>query len=520
MKANDSSDNNSSPLVRNVQKSRFDMTQPPPRHTYLSSSAMTCDLATIRLLIERRASLRSDSDGCDITALMIAAGQGSTEIVKLLLDSGAPVDTTSRAGWTALHYAATSGNDHTVRILCERGASVDCRDFEGRTPLSVATDYMPPGESYRPLQTLLGAHADIDVRDDEGLTPLHKILRKDHINTVALEDFVKAGANTRLITNDATSILKLCMIVPTPGAVLMAIGRGLNYGTTFLEIMCDRLNHVREAYEDVNDREHMLVYLSAQGGYEDVAFLVSLGCDVQVIDSDGSTALHSAVEDDDFVAIEALVRAGASLDVYIGDEASAPLAADSTTNDASDTMRSPSGNNVASEAQGSGANTSNVTRIDSPRDMIGLVPANHTMATEPQQRALMENKAISPAETSSTNRTESPDVSAPQLAVSLVADSLIAESLFAESLVAESMIAESLAAQSLYEESSATQSSAESDLPQQSQRPRNRQSLRPTPSVPREGMAGSTVREARPSPTRGWTRPARRDRQKRFFGGS
>jgi ankyrin repeat protein len=100
--------NNSSPHVRSVQERRFDITLPSARHTYLSSSAMTCDLATVRLLIARRASLQSDAEwwNWNITALMIAAGQGSTEIVRLLLDSGALVDTSSHEGWTALHYAA------------------------------------------------------------------------------------------------------------------------------------------------------------------------------------------------------------------------------------------------------------------------------------------------------------------------------------------------------------------------------------------------------------------------------
>jgi ankyrin repeat protein len=134
--------------------------------------------------------------------------------------------------------------------------------------------------SFGPQQTLLSAHADIDACDYKGLTPLHKILREDPVNTAALEAFVKAGANTRLMTNDATSILKLLMSIPTPDPALMAIVRGPNDSITFLEIMCDRLNHVRGAYEDLNDHEHMLVYLSTQAGYEDVAFLLSLGCDV------------------------------------------------------------------------------------------------------------------------------------------------------------------------------------------------------------------------------------------------
>lgn len=478
LKAEDST-NNSSPHIRHVQKSRFDMTLPPPRHTYLSSSAMTCDLAAVRLLVERRVSLQSDADGCDITALMIAAGQGSSEIVRLLLDSGALVDTSSRARWTALHYAAASGNDHTVRILCERGASADCRDFEGRTPLLVAPDYMLLGESYRPLHTLLSAHADIDACDGKGLTPLHKILRKDPINTVALEEFVKAGANARLMMHDATSVLKLLISIPEPGPALAAIGRGQNYGITFLEIMCDRLNHVREAYADLHDREHMLVYLSAQAGYEDVAFLISLGCDIQVIDSDGSTALQSAVEDDDIVAIEALVLAGACLDVYTGDEVSTPLAAEGTTRD------------------GAGA------------------------AKTPSRTALPQNvTAAHLAEASNTNGPRTPDSTNTLLSNSLLADSFVAESLFAESLVAESMIAESLAAQSLYAESLATQSSTESDALQQSQRPRVRQASRTTSSAPREGIVNSSNSEARVSRTIGWTRPARKDRQKRSVGGS
>jgi len=487
---------NSSPQVRSVQKSRFDMTLPPPRHAYLSSSAMTCDLATVRLLVARRVSLQSDADECDITALMIAAGQGSSEIVRLLLDSGASVDKSSRARWTALHYAAASGNDLTVRMLCERGASVECRDFEGRTPFLVAADYMPPGETYRPLGTLLRANADINACDNEGSTPLHRLLRKDPIKTIALEQFIKAGANTRLMTHNATSVLELCISIPAPEPALMAIGRGLNHGTTFMEIMCDRVNHVRDAYEDLNDREHMLVYLSAQAGYEHVAFLLSLGCDVEVIDSDGSTALHSAVADEDFVAIEALVEAGASLDAYTGDEGSVPVAAHFTGDDEAEALRTPSGNGGGSRAQGLGVNTSTVSRAESPR-----------AATEPHELAGASNTNDSTTATSSD----------PFLADSLIADSLVAESLFAESLVAESMIAESLAAQSLFEDSLTTQSATASDPPP---RPRIRQPLRTNSSIPREGMTDSSDREARRSRTVGWARPARRDKQKRLFGGS
>lgn len=333
--------------------------------------------------------------------------------------------------------------------------------------------------------------------DGKGLTPLHKILLKDHINTAALEDFVQAGANTRLIIPDGTSVLKLCMSIPTPGTALMVIGRGLNYSTTFMEIMCDRLNNVRGACQDSNDREHMLVYLSAQAGYKDVAFLVSLGCNVQVLDSDGYTALQSAVDDDDIVAIEALVLAGATLDAYTADEAPTPVAADNTANDGDEAVRASS-------------------RIEPPRNVTA---AASTSLSEPQRSASGENDAFRLAEPSNTNEPRTSTSPYPLLADPLLADSLVAESLFAESHVAESMIAESLPAHSLFEESLATPSSTEPSLPQQRHRPRIRQSPRTTSSVSHEGSSSSGP-EARPSPTRGWTRPARRDRQKRVIGGS
>jgi hypothetical protein len=359
---------------------------------------------------------------------------------------------------------------------------------------------MPPGESYRPLQTLLRANADVDACDDEGLTPLHKILRKEPLNTVALEQFVRAGANTRLMMHDATGVLKLLMSTTEPRPVLTAIGRGLNHGITFLEIVCDRLNHVRDAYEDLNDREHMLIYLSAQAGYEDVAFLLSLGCDVQVVDSNGFTALHSAVEDDDLVAIEALVLAGASLDAHTGDEASEPLDTEVTANDEAEIVRTSS-------------------RTESPRSATPAASTNLTAATEPQQCAATEIGGAHLAGGSDTNESRTPFPSDSLFADSIIADSFVAESLFAESLVAESMIAESLAAQSFYAESLATPSTTESNPPHQPRRPRTRQPPRTTSSAPPEAT-GSSDREVRPSPTRGWTRPARREKKNRLFGGS
>ena len=75
------------------------------------------------------------------------AGNDNSEGVRLLLESGVPVDapfTDSDGYWdiakdsTALHVAAWRGSHATVKLLIERGAAVNARDGKNRTPLALA----------------------------------------------------------------------------------------------------------------------------------------------------------------------------------------------------------------------------------------------------------------------------------------------------------------------------------------------------------------------------------------------
>lgn len=59
------------------------------------------------------------------TALMRAARNGKLDAIKVLVDSGATVDTRSRDGWTALLFACQSGNLETVKALV--GAKADLK---------------------------------------------------------------------------------------------------------------------------------------------------------------------------------------------------------------------------------------------------------------------------------------------------------------------------------------------------------------------------------------------------------
>ena len=61
----------------------------------------------------------------DLTALIIAAENGYTEIVKCLLDKGAEPNLKTKFNYTALMLAASHGHTEIVKILVDNDAYLD-----------------------------------------------------------------------------------------------------------------------------------------------------------------------------------------------------------------------------------------------------------------------------------------------------------------------------------------------------------------------------------------------------------
>jgi ankyrin repeat protein len=77
------------------------------------------------------------------TALIAAAHLGHAEVVRRLIEAGAPLDHVNSLGWTALIEAVVLGDggpDHqeVVRLLLEAGADRSIADRDGVTPLAHA----------------------------------------------------------------------------------------------------------------------------------------------------------------------------------------------------------------------------------------------------------------------------------------------------------------------------------------------------------------------------------------------
>lgn len=77
------------------------------------------------------------------TPLHIAAWQGHTAMVELLLRHGADVNATDREQRTPLQSAAWQGHENVVWLLLKAGARSDQPCAQGATPLSIGNSPVP-----------------------------------------------------------------------------------------------------------------------------------------------------------------------------------------------------------------------------------------------------------------------------------------------------------------------------------------------------------------------------------------
>ncbi len=130
------------------------------------------------------------------TALMYAAQYGFKDSVKILLDSGADINTQTNEGnledfcWndicvisgerTALMYAVQEGHLDIARYLVERGANIDLKDTKGMTVYDYLSGKAPYLGNYKRHITIF----------DENHTPPETYENKN-VSSQQAEDFVK-----------------------------------------------------------------------------------------------------------------------------------------------------------------------------------------------------------------------------------------------------------------------------------------------------------------------------------------
>lgn len=94
---------------------------------------------TAQILIRRGADVAACSQNAmRVTPLHSAAAAHCGEMVRLLVENGAPANAQQQGGWTALHAAADSGDSEMVKTLVEHGADPLIRNNDGKSPADIA----------------------------------------------------------------------------------------------------------------------------------------------------------------------------------------------------------------------------------------------------------------------------------------------------------------------------------------------------------------------------------------------
>ena len=258
----------------------------------LASEGNTDRLANVILNHGVSVDTRDAENGA--TLLHLAAANGHTETVLLLLRLGACTSVVIGGLGTPLHQAAWGGHVSTVKAMFEAGCLVDVVDSNGWLVLHAAA----AGGNAEVIRVVLSTGCDMNAAANDSRTPLHVAARKG--NTEAALELIRHGAEKAIVAGARGT--------PFHEA---AVGGHVSTVKAMLEAGCP---------VDVLDSDGWLVLhaAAAGGNAEVVREVLSTGCDMNAADNDGWTPLHmAAVEGNTEAALE-LIRHGAEKAIVAG----------------------------------------------------------------------------------------------------------------------------------------------------------------------------------------------------------
>ncbi|KAM0189017.1 hypothetical protein ACHAPI_010283 [Fusarium lateritium] len=240
---------------------------------------------TIELLLRYGASANATGEEYG-NALTAAAYDGTIDIIKMLLDAGADIN--SPDGW-ALQHAAGEGHVDVVNLLLERGANVNACSSHSNMPQGTALQAAVESGQSDIVDILLEHGADPNLGGGEFTHPIIAAASKGE--ETIFKRLLDAKVDVTVVGGEymSTPLTYAAIYLPTDSIRLI------------LDASAD-INHVD------NEGDTALIVTAGLGDHETVRLLLDYGADVLVQNNEGLNAMRKALAADRPVCVKMLVE--------------------------------------------------------------------------------------------------------------------------------------------------------------------------------------------------------------------
>ena len=191
------------------------------------------------------------------TPMMWAAKKGFIDIVKLLGNAGARVNTTNKDNWTALCFAASNNRPQVAEYLLKLNAKVDFAcGKNAETPLLLSA---ANGANPTMIRIFVNHTANVNATDADQETPLMKVASTKQIDSA--RTLIKAGAKVNANTEKGMSpAMKAVFAVNLPMVKFL-----IENGGEANAIMSDGVFVYALDVAQANSSDKMVQYLKSKG---------------------------------------------------------------------------------------------------------------------------------------------------------------------------------------------------------------------------------------------------------------
>ena len=201
-------------------------------------------LPTVRMLLSRGIDRRSPLRDQEWTPLSSGSGNGHLDIVRALVDTGdynldAPA---GPSGMSPLHFAVLDQDQEMLSLLLDQGAAIETESKKGFTPLSIACS-LAGTEATAIVRFLLEKGADCFTKSSDGVSCLHMAARWALPATI--EVLLDRGIDVDVKGPDGSRPLQAAIQAESLENVRTLITRVLTFISLMTMAMQPYMNHAR-----------------------------------------------------------------------------------------------------------------------------------------------------------------------------------------------------------------------------------------------------------------------------------